>query len=73
MNRSCPWSVEMKKHEGEDLCGRRDRFHVAGPAQSLVLNVGQGGRRGEGPQDDIGMLYFTRLPSGRTGGGSHLN
>lgn len=37
------------------------------------LNLGQGTRQRKGLEADIEMLYFTRLPSGRTGRGSHLN
>lgn len=37
------------------------------------LNLGQGIRQRKGLETDSEMLYFTHLPSGRTGRGSHLH
>lgn len=59
----------------------KGKTHAVGKSPSLsfvqirarVLNVGQGIRQREELQTDIEMLYFTHLPSGRTGRNSHLN
>lgn len=48
-------------------------FHVSRWAPTRVLDVGQGSWQREGLETDGEMLYFTRLPSGGPGGGSHLN
>lgn len=72
-----------------DMCCPKKMFkptrinitHVVAKSHSLsfvqinahMLNLGQGIRRRKGLETDIEMLYFTHLPSGRTGRGSHLN
>lgn len=58
-----------------------NKTHVIAKSHSLsfvqinahMLNLGQGIRQRKGLETDIEMLYFTHLPSGRTGRGSHLN